>query len=145
MIKRILVTALLVVGAVIFLFPFYFMFIGSFKTTNEIFSMAIMSLPKEGFRFTNYVGLFVMSAFGRSLLNSGIVSVSYIVLILFFSSLAGFAFAKYRFPGKETGSLGIENLSSLSYPQNPGILSQKKARFLNPGKITQISFHRPGG
>ena len=46
MIRRILVTAVLVVGAVIFLFPFYFMFIGSFKTTNEIFSMAILSLPK---------------------------------------------------------------------------------------------------
>ena len=101
MIRRILVTAVLVVGAVIFLFPFYFMFIGSFKTTNEIFSMAILSLPKQGFRLTNYVGLFVMSAFGRSLLNSTIVSVSYIILILFFSSLAGFAFAKYKFPGKD--------------------------------------------
>jgi ABC-type glycerol-3-phosphate transport system permease component len=100
-VKRVIVTILLAIGAIVFLFPFYFMFIGSFKTTGEIFSMGILSLPKEGFRLTNYVGLFVMSAFGRSLLNSTIVSICYILLILFFSSLAGFAFSKYRFPGRD--------------------------------------------
>ena len=114
MARRILVSAALVVGAVIFLFPFYFMFIGSFKTTNEIFSMAILRLPEQGFRLTNYVGLFVMSAFGRSLLNSGIVSVSYIALILFFSSLAGFAFAKYKFPGRDV--LFVALLATIMLP-----------------------------
>ena len=95
---RIVITLLLAVGAVIFLF--YFMLIGSFKTTGEIFSMKILSLPKNGFHLTNYVGLFGKSRFGMSLLNSTIVSVSYIVIILFLSSMAGFAFAKYRFPGR---------------------------------------------
>ena len=97
---RIVITILLLVGALIFLFPFYFMLMGSFKTTGEIFSMNVMSLPKAGFRLTNYIGLFGKSRFGMSLLNSSIVSVSYIILILFLSSLAGFAFAKYPFPGR---------------------------------------------
>ena len=82
----------------IFLFPFYFMLIGSFKTNGEIFSMKILSLPKAGFHLTNYIGLFGKSGFGTSLMNSAIVSVFYIVIILFLSSMAGFAFAKYRFP-----------------------------------------------
>lgn len=97
---RILITILLAIGVLIFIFPFYFMFMGSFKTNGEIFSMRILSLPKAGFKLTYYLGLFGRSAFGRSLLNSTVVSVSYIVLILFLASLAGFAFAKYKFPGR---------------------------------------------
>ena len=98
--NRIGITFLLIIGVLIFIFPFYFTFIGSFKSTGEIFSMKILSLPKDGFKLTQYIGLFGKSAFGRSLLNTTIVSVSYIMLILFFASLAGFAFAKYQFPGR---------------------------------------------
>ena len=111
---RIAITFLLVLGAVIFLFPFYFMLLGSFKTTGEIFSMRILSLPKNGFHLTNYIGLFGKSMFGRSLLNSTIVSVSYIALILFLSSMAGFAFAKYRFPGRN--GLFVLLLASIMVP-----------------------------
>ena len=99
-IRKAIVTLLLVIGAVIFLFPFFFMFMGSFKSNGEIFSMNVLTLPKDGFKLTYYKGLFGESQFGRSLLNSGIVSVIFIILILFFSSLAGFAFAKYKFPGR---------------------------------------------
>ena len=112
--KRILITILLAVGVVIFVFPFFFMFVGSFKTNAEIFSMAILKLPKAGFRLTYYIGLFGRSAFGRSLLNSTIVSVSYIVLILFLSSLAGFAFAKYKFPGRNV--LFVALLATIMLP-----------------------------
>jgi ABC-type glycerol-3-phosphate transport system permease component len=99
---RIAITVLLLVGVAIFVFPFYFTFISSFKSTGEIFSMNILSLPKNGFRLTQYIGLFGEAAFGRSLLNTVIVSVSYVLLILFFASLAGFAFARYRFRGRDT-------------------------------------------
>ncbi len=112
--SRILITFLLLVGVVIFIFPFYFMFIGSFKSTGEIFSMHILRLPKDGFRLTNYIGLFGKSAFGRSLANTAIVSVSYVVLILFLASLAGFAFAKYSFRGRNI--LFIVLLSTIMLP-----------------------------
>jgi ABC-type glycerol-3-phosphate transport system permease component len=112
--KRILITILLVIGVVIFVFPFFFMLIGSFKTNAEIFSMSILRLPKAGFKLTYYIGLFGKSAFGRSLLNSTIVSVSYIVLILFLSSLAGFAFAKYKFPGRNV--LFVALLATIMLP-----------------------------
>jgi cellobiose transport system permease protein len=98
--RKLGMTLLLLVGAIIFIFPFLFMLMGSFKTNGEIFSMKILALPKAGFKLTYYAGLFGKSAFGTSLMNSAIVSVCFIVLVLFFSSLAGFAFAKYRFPGR---------------------------------------------
>lgn len=100
MLKRTIGTALLIVGALIFVFPFYFMFMGSFKSNAEIFSMKVVSLPEAGFDLQYYIALFTKSSFGRSLLNSAIVSVVFILLIIFFASLAGFAFAKYRFPGR---------------------------------------------
>ena len=37
--RKIVVTILLIIGAVIFIFPFLFMLLGSFKTNGEIFSM----------------------------------------------------------------------------------------------------------
>ena len=97
-IRKSIGTIFLIIGAIIFVFPFYFMFMGSFKTNGEIFSMNVLRLPAAGFQLTYYIGLFGKSGFGRSLINSSIVSISYITLIIFFSSLAGFAFAKYRFP-----------------------------------------------
>jgi ABC-type glycerol-3-phosphate transport system permease component len=112
--NRILITVVLAIGVVIFVFPFFFMLMGSFKTNAEIFSMGILALPKAGFKLTYYLGLFGASAFGRSLLNSTIVSVSYIVLILFLSSLAGFAFAKYRFPGRDV--LFVTLLATIMLP-----------------------------
>ena len=47
-------------------------------------------------------------------MNSAIVSVCFIVLVLFFSSLAGFAFAKYKFPGR--GVLFVFLLATIMLP-----------------------------
>ncbi len=112
--RKLLVTVLLIIGAVIFIFPFLFMFLGSFKTNGEIFSMKVLALPHNGFRLTYYIGLFGKSQFGSSLVNSAIVSICFIALILFFSSLAGFAFAKYRFPGRN--GLFVVLLASIMLP-----------------------------
>ncbi len=107
-------TLFLIIGAIIFLFPFYFMFMGSFKSNAEIFSMNILRLPAEGFNLQYYIGLFGKSGFGRSLINSAIVSLVYITLIIFFSSVAGFAFAKYKFPGRNV--LFVALLATIMLP-----------------------------
>ena len=114
MIRKIILYLILTICAAIFLVPFYFMFMGSFKATSEIFSINFVSLPKHGFKLYNYVDLFRDAQFGRSLANSFIVSTSYILLILLFSSLGGFAFSKYRFPGRNI--LFIVLLSTIMLP-----------------------------
>ena len=107
-------TFFLIVGALIFVFPFYFMLMGSFKSNAEIFSMQILNLPKAGFNLQYYIGLFGKSVFGRSLINSAIVSIIFITLIIFFSSVAGFAFAKYKFPGRNV--LFVALLATIMLP-----------------------------
>lgn len=114
MLRKTAGTFLLIVGAVIFIFPFYFMFMGSFKSNAEIFSMRVLGLPEAGLNPQYYIALFVESSFGRSLLNSAIVSLTFIFLIVFLSSLAGFAFAKYKFPGRNV--LFIALLATIMLP-----------------------------
>lgn len=85
--------------ALIAIFPFYWMIISSFRTNPEIFSTKLNLIPKS-FIFKNYIDLFRTTNFPRWILNSMIVSVATTALGLFFSTFAGYAFAKYNFFAK---------------------------------------------
>jgi len=91
---------LLTIGLVIFIFPFLTMVTGSFKNTNEIVTTKLSLLPKV-WEFGNYAQLFQRLPFEKNLMNSVIVATSQTALVLFLCSLAGFTFAKLRFPGRE--------------------------------------------
>ncbi len=105
---------LLAVAAFVFLFPFYQMGIGSFKDESEIFTTRPTFLPKTLF-LGNYNVLFGYVPFLRNVLNSAIVATASTVLVLFFCSLAGYAFAKHRFPGRSF--LFVVLLITLMLPQ----------------------------
>jgi ABC-type glycerol-3-phosphate transport system permease component len=92
---------LLIFFALIFLFPFYDMFIGSFMSDTALFSSEPQFWPKEGFDPKSYVQLFQELGFGRPLFNSFYMAAIRTIGVLFFCSLAGFAFAKRRFPGRD--------------------------------------------
>jgi multiple sugar transport system permease protein len=91
---------LLVGGAIIMVFPFLWMLDASFMTTSEIQSRPPVWLPDEP-QFNNYPELLDSMPFGRFYFNSIIVTAATVSGVLLTSSLAGFAFAKYRFPGRE--------------------------------------------
>ncbi len=97
-----LIYALLILFALLFLFPFYTMFIGSFMQDNELFSSTPNLWPASGFDVGNYVNLFSELGYGRPLLNTFYLAIVRTLGVLFFCSLAGFAFAKRRFPGRDT-------------------------------------------
>ncbi|WP_083820255.1 carbohydrate ABC transporter permease [Leadbettera azotonutricia] len=83
------------------LFPFWFMFIGGFRVTNQIASTHFSFLPENGFRYlSNFNKLFFDSMFPRAFLNTVFVSVLKTIGGLFFASMAGFAFEKFDFPGR---------------------------------------------
>lgn len=88
-----------ITGALVMVLPLLWMIYSSFKTTSEIFRFPPW-LPPETWSFRNYVSLIEGWAFPiwyrNSLLYAGIQT----ALTLFFCSLAGYAFAKYRFRGK---------------------------------------------
>jgi len=100
-IRRYLVGLLIIIGAVIMASPFIWMVLTSVKYSEEIYRLPMTLLPDDLFNFQNYVTVFERQPFLRFFLNSTIISLSCTAVSLLFSSLSGFAFAKYRFPGKE--------------------------------------------
>ena len=86
------------IGGLFMTLPFFWMVSSSFKTTEEIFQPATF-LPKA-LDFSNYTRLFANWPFTQWILNSLIVALFTTLLALVITSLAGFAFAKYRFKGR---------------------------------------------
>jgi multiple sugar transport system permease protein len=91
--------AILIFGAVVMLFPFFWMLNASLMTSAEIQRQPPVWLPAQP-QLGNYARLFDAMPVGRMYLNSLIITGCTVLGVLFTSSLAGFAFAKYRFPGK---------------------------------------------
>lgn len=88
---------LLSLGAVAFLFPFYYMIVGSLRgTTVGDLSAAVPS----GLTGDNYAAVNSAISLGRSLLNSGIMTIGVLICTLVFGVLAGYALAQLRFRGK---------------------------------------------
>lgn len=103
----------LIIGATIILIPIIWMSFGSFRPGPEIFAYPLRLWPKE-FIIRNYLTLFETVPFARNFLNSVIATGGFLILTLFLCSLAGFAFAKYRFPLRNT--LFIILLGSMMIP-----------------------------
>jgi ABC-type glycerol-3-phosphate transport system permease component len=102
------VGALLVAcGALTVFFPFFWMAITSLKTAPEIQRVPLQILPDHWTYLDNYREVFQREAFGRYLFNSALVASISAVSSLVVSSLAGYGFAKFRFPGREVFFLGI--------------------------------------
>lgn len=100
--KRITVfnTAFLIFFAIIALLPIYVMLIDSLKSGSELArnSWGIPIAPT----LKNYVDLITYNSgvVVRTFFNSVLISVLYTGLTILFSSLAAFAFSKYKFKGK---------------------------------------------
>ncbi|MDR6573631.1 MULTISPECIES: carbohydrate ABC transporter permease [unclassified Curtobacterium] len=92
---------LLTIGAVISIFPLYWLFVMASNTTSDIYKSPPVFVPGP-WLFQNIGEVFDKINFGGALLNTVIVSVSVTVLVLFFDSLAAFTFAKFDFPLRRT-------------------------------------------
>jgi len=91
--------AILIVTAALLVFPFVWMIDASLMTSGEIQSRPPVWLPKTP-QFSNYPDLLDNLPFGRFYLNSLLVTGATVIGVLLTSSLAGYAFAKYQFPGR---------------------------------------------
>jgi ABC-type glycerol-3-phosphate transport system permease component len=79
--------------------PYAFMAVSAFKPQGEIFSAPLRFFPRH-ITFSGFDELFKLVPYARWYLNSAIVAVLGTALTLTISSMAGFAFAKYEFRGK---------------------------------------------
>ena len=97
--KKISLYVILILIALIMLLPFYMMFVMSTLKTNEIYSFPpIVTFGSN--LMTNFKNMNEAVNLLRALKNSCIVTISYVVLVLFFCSIGGYAFSVYDFPGK---------------------------------------------
>lgn len=108
----IIILVMLVVG-IIFVMPYIWMLLDSFKPMKEIIKGK--SFWPEDFTFKNYNTVLTKAPILAWLRNSVITAVSGTVIVLFTSSLAGFVFAKYEFRGKTFLFLFI--LATMMVPQ----------------------------
>jgi len=92
--------AILIFGAILMVFPFAWMIDASLMTSSEIQRRPPTLYPAE-IQWRNFTDLLDVLPFGRLYLNSLLVTIATVIGVLFTSSLAGFAFAKYQFPGRE--------------------------------------------
>lgn len=96
---RVILYVVLTVAALIFLFPFYWLLVSSFKTQAQIFTMPPQWLPHPP-TGRNFADVAREANLLRAFLNSVVTSGGNVLLSLFLCSLAGYAFAKYpRAPG----------------------------------------------
>ena len=98
---RIAMYVVLFVGAIIMIFPFYWMISGAFKTWEEISQLPPTLFPKNPFNIENFIYAFNTAPFGRYFINSALALLGCIVTCSFTTILAAFAFSRLRFPGRE--------------------------------------------
>lgn len=98
--KRVIVYAVLIFGAIAMIFPFYWMFISAFKTTQEINKYPPTWLPAT-LAFSNFRIAFEKAPFARYFLNSVLVTCSCVLVTGFTTILAAFAFSRLKFPGRD--------------------------------------------
>jgi lactose/L-arabinose transport system permease protein len=112
--SRLPIYLLLVLGTILTFGPFYWMLVSSLKPQSEIFTTALTLVPSNP-TLEHYQSLLARTSFVRWMVNSIVFALGTTALSLFFSTLAGFAFAKYDFRGKRW--LFAIVLASVSIPQ----------------------------
>ena len=86
--------------ALVFLTPFVYVFLNSFKTTEEIYWVPQSFLPKQWI-LDNYLQIGEKGHFVDYFMNSVIITCTAVFLVLVISSLAGYAFARLPFKGRQ--------------------------------------------
>ncbi len=97
---RTLLYSLLVLGAVLALMPMIWMVSASLMPSGQASSFPPRLFPSR-VTFEHYVALFTRLNLGRYLLNSAFVALVVTATSLAINSMAGYAFAKLRFRGRD--------------------------------------------
>jgi multiple sugar transport system permease protein len=128
----VLVYIILVLGCFITLAPFAWMFLTSFKTQVEAVSIPPSILPRH-WDLSSYLTLSDKLPFWRMYGNTVLTAIIIVTGQLTLCSLAGYAFARIRFPGRD--ALFVICLAVLMIPSSflilPQYLTMQKMKLLN--------------
>lgn len=95
---QVLIYVVLIAVAVVYLFPILWIIISSFKDGSELFRWPPTLWPEEP-TLQNYIQAFQAGNFVRYFANSAFVTVAATIITVIINTMAGYAFAKYRFKG----------------------------------------------
>jgi ABC-type glycerol-3-phosphate transport system permease component len=126
--QRLAILAILSVVGIVMLFPFAYMVLVSFRSPDQY-------LSGEGFSLDSWVALFEQLPVMQQMVNSAIVTLSAVALIVLVSTMAGFAFAKLRFPLAPLLFVGI--LAGMMIPVQ-SIIIPEYVNLANVGLINQF-------
>ncbi len=98
--KKGIIYLFLILFAMGFLLPFFFLLTGSFKTSSELFAVPFHWLPKR-FTLENYQQVFTKIPFFRYLRNTVIIVVLNIIGAIISNSLIAYGFSRLRWPGRD--------------------------------------------
>src|SRR5688500_6043880 len=90
----------LTLGSIVMIAPFAWMLSTALKPPGEAFMYPPQWLPSR-ITFENFERVWTSVPFGRYTFNSVFVALAVMVLELITASMAGYAFARLRFPGRE--------------------------------------------
>lgn len=91
---------LLIVGALIMLTPFVYMVSTSFKSQAYVLTIPPQFVPDPA-TLDNYVQVLTTQNFAAYFMNSVVVALTSTVISVLISSMMAYAFARFRFPGRE--------------------------------------------
>jgi multiple sugar transport system permease protein len=90
-----------IIGALLSIFPYWLVLLTSFKPANQIFSGEPWSFPSI-FTLDNYNVVLTQYAFPAYIAHTLIYAAFSTIGQLIFSTIAAYAFARMRFPGRDT-------------------------------------------
>ncbi|MGE5585679.1 MAG: carbohydrate ABC transporter permease [Bacillota bacterium] len=93
--------AVLIAGALVMVVPFIWMLSTSLKPTGDVLGYSLDLIPRPPM-WDNYVKVWQSLPFARYFWNSLVVSSTVTLLQLATCSMAAYAFARLRFPGRDT-------------------------------------------
>jgi multiple sugar transport system permease protein len=126
--------AIAVLALVMLLGPLVWMFGTALKTRTEVFTWPPSLFPKHA-HWDNFVTAWSDAHFSRYFFNSGVVSLVSVASNVLLGSMAGYAFARLRFPGRNFLFLVV--MVTLMVPNAvliiPLFLMMKNVPFTDPG------------
>jgi len=130
--RKLVIVMVLSLGALAMILPYYWMVISSIKPPDELYTYPPRFYVQHP-TLKPYIQLFTLLPMARSLFNSLYVASAVTLSNMFLCSLAGYAFAKLRFPGRDTIFLAL--ISAMMIPWQvfliPGFVIVKQFGWLN--------------
>ena len=130
--RTILIVGVLSLGALLMILPYYWMVISSIKPPEELFAFPPRFYVERP-TFKPYIELFTLLPMARSLFNSIFVASVVTLSNMLLGSMAGYAFAKLRFPGRDIIFFAL--ISAMMIPWQtfliPGFVIVKHLGWLN--------------